>query len=68
MSTKCTLNVNDIVNDLWDTMKENKKGSIDNEKAKTQSMVAGKIIKAKSDQLKAKKLTNKPEVLDFYLE
>lgn len=68
MATKCSFNVNDVANDLWDTMKANKKGDIDNARAITQAAIAGRILKAKADQLHSKKLTNKPASIEFYNE
>lgn len=69
MATKCVLNINDLTNDLWDTMQQNKAGSLDNDRAKAQAAVAGKILKGKADQLRHKKLTNKPKgEIQFYLE
>lgn len=65
-TTSSTLHLNDITNSLWDTMKKNKEGLMDNHRAATQATVAGKILKGKADQIRAKRLTNLPERLEFY--
>jgi len=66
MATKCKFTLNDVMNKLWDGMEKNRKGEMDNERGKTQTKFANSILKGKADQIRHKKLTNKPESIPFY--
>lgn len=68
MATKCKLNINDVVNDLWDSMQTNKAGNLDNDRVNSQARLAGKLLKGKADQLRNRKMSGLPESIPFYEE
>lgn len=56
----------DVTKSLWDTMKKNKEGKLDNARALTQATLASRILKGEADRIRAKRLTNLPDRLEFY--
>lgn len=66
MAKKDIPNLKEITKSLWDTMKQNKEGKMDNARALTQSYIASRILKGEADRIRAKRLTNLPDRLEFY--
>jgi len=69
--TNSTFNVNDLTNDLWDTMQKNKKDSTESDyinctTAIAQSKIAGQIIRAKAVHFAHMKQCNKPKEIKFF--
>lgn len=64
--SKCKIDVNDLVNDLWDGIQSNNKDEMDNSKLSTKAKTAGQIIRAKAEQRKSKLATGKPQEIPFF--
>lgn len=64
--SKCKFTVNDLVNDLWDSMNSNKSGDMDNNRLSSQSKAASQIIRAKAEQRKNKMASNEPSSIPFF--